>query len=173
MAKTVEDLLAEAEIKDIQIRYCRGADRRDEALQRSCFHPDAVLEFHKELTLEEFLALGRTLLSNYTVTWHNTGNQLVEVRGDQAWAEHYAVSSHRIAASDANDPNGAPERDFVCSGRYIDRLEKRDGEWKILRRKMVVDFTRTDPVPPGEVGLGSSAGARDRSDPSYAMRLEP
>jgi hypothetical protein len=36
---------------------------------------------------------------------------------------------------------------------------------------MVVDFSRTDPVPPGEPGLGSGGGARDRSDPSYAMRL--
>jgi hypothetical protein len=70
---------------------------------------------------------------------------------------------HRIAADDTG-----PERDFVAYGRYIDRMERRQGEWRIARRKMVMDFMRTDPVPAGDPGLGSGSGARDRSDPSYA-----
>ena len=166
MAKTVQDVLAEAEIKDVHLRYCRANDRRDEELMRACFHPDAVIELHKELDVNTFIALGREILSKYTVTWHNTGNQLVEVRGDAAWAEHYTISSHRIAA----DENG-PERDWIAHGRYVDRMERRNGEWRIVRRKMVVDYTRMDPVGPGEPGLGSGGGTRDRADPSYAMRL--
>src|ERR1700759_1112968 len=98
MPKTVDDLLAEAEIKDVHIRYCRANDRRDEALMRSCFHPDAVIELHEPLGVEAFIALGRQILGQFTVTWHNTGNQLVEVEGEVAWAEHYTTSSHRIAA---------------------------------------------------------------------------
>jgi hypothetical protein len=170
MGKTIDELLAEAEIRDVHIRYCRANDRRDEELMRSCFHPDAVIELHEPLTVDAFIALGRVILARYTGTWHNTGNQLVEVSGDAAWAEHYTISSHRIAASE-----DGPERDFVAHGRYIDRMEKRDGAWRIMRRKMIVDYTRTDPVPPGEPGLGggkgSGGGSRDRSDPSYAMRL--
>jgi hypothetical protein len=101
------------------------------------------------------------------VTWHSTTNQLVELKGDAAWAEHYTTSSHRIAADDQG-----PERDWIAFGRYIDRMEWRDGEWRIARRKMVVDYTRMDPVPPCDpAGVGTSGGARDRSDPSYAMRL--
>jgi len=167
MPRTIDDLLAEAAIKDVHIRYCRANDRRDEELMRSCFHPDAVIELHEKLNVDAFIALGRKMLSQYTVTWHNTGNQLVEVDGDAAWAEHYTISSHRIAA----DENG-PERDFVASGRYVDRMERRDGEWRIARRIMLLDFTRTDPVAPGAPGLGGRAGARDRSDPSYAMKLK-
>lgn len=168
MSKTIEDMLAEAEIKDVHIRYCRANDRRDEELMRSCFHPDATIELHKALDVDEFIALGRQILSLYTVTWHNTGNQLVEVEGDLAWAEHYTISSHRIAA----DERG-PERDWIAHGRYIDRMERRGGEWRIARRKMVVDYTRLDPVQPGDPAIpgGSGGGARDRSDPSYAMRL--
>jgi hypothetical protein len=167
MRKTIDELLAEAASKDVHIRYCRANDRRDEELMRSCFHPDAVIELHEELNVDAFLALGRQILAMYTVTWHNTGNQLVEVRGDAAWAEHYTISSHRIAASDEG-----PERDWVAYGRYIDRMEKRQGEWRIARRKMVVDYTRMDPVMPGDpAGVGTAGGARDRSDPSYALRL--
>ena len=167
MPKTVEDLLAEAEIRDVHLRYCRANDRRDEALMRECFHPDAVIELHESLNVDAFIALGRTILGRYVVTWHNTGNQLVEVHGDAAWAEHYTISTHRIAA----DERG-PERDFVVSGRYIDRMERRDREWRIVRRTMLVDFTRTDPVPAGELGLGTRRGVRNRSDPSYAWRLK-
>lgn len=166
MPKTLEDVIAEAEIKDVHLRYCRANDRRDEELMRSCFHPDAVVELHQPLTVDAFLALGRTILSKYVVTWHNTGNQLVEVRGNAAWAEHYTTSTHRIPA----DEQG-PERDFIAFGRYIDRMERRNGEWRIARRTMVVDFMRTDALPAGEARLGSRGGARDRSDPSYALRL--
>jgi hypothetical protein len=166
MSKTNDELLAEAEIKDVHIRFCRANDRRDEELMRSCFHPDAVIVLHETLDIEAFLALGRAVLGQFTVTWHNTGNQLVEVDGDAAWAEHYTISSHRIAA----DAEG-PERDFVAYGRYIDRMERRGGEWRIARRTMLLDFSRTDPVPPAPPGFGTSGGARDRSDPSYALRL--
>ena len=167
MSKTIEDVVAEATIKDVHIRYCRANDRRDEELMRSCFHPDAVIDLHEALTVDAFVALGRTILSKYVLTWHNTGNQLVEVHGDAAWAEHYTISTHRIAADDKG-----PERDFIACGRYIDRMERREGEWRIARRTMIVDFTRTDPVPAGETGLGSRRGARDRSDLSYALRLK-
>jgi hypothetical protein len=101
------------------------------------------------------------------VTWHNTGNQLVEVDGSAAWAEHYTISSHRIAADEAG-----PERDFVAYGRYVDRVENRDGVWRISRRTYLLDFTRTDPVCPSEPRFGTRGGARDRSDASYTLRLE-
>ncbi|MCJ2178001.1 nuclear transport factor 2 family protein [Novosphingobium album (ex Hu et al. 2023)] len=166
MAKTLDDLIAESEIKDVHIRFCRANDRMDQALMRSCFHPDAVIQLHETLDVDAFVALGQTILSQYTATWHNTGNQLVEVDGDTAWAEHYTTSSHRISA----DAKG-PERDFIAQGRYVDHMEKRGGEWRIARRTMVLDFLRTEPLAPGETGLGSTGGKRDRSDPSYTLRL--
>lgn len=166
MTKTIDALLAEAEIKDVHLRFCRANDRRDEELMRDCFHADAEIQLHETLSVDAFLALDRAVLSRYTVTWHNTGNQLVEVDGDAAWAEHYTTSTHRIAADAAG-----PERDFVAFGRYIDRMERRNGEWRIARRRMLLDFTRTDLVPPSTPGLGTQRGARDRSDPSYALRL--
>lgn len=166
MPKTIDDLIAESEIRDVHVRFCRANDRMDEELMRSCFHPDAVISLHEEMDVDAFIALGRTILSQYIATWHNTGNQLVEVDGDAAWAEHYTTSSHRIAA----DAEG-PERDFIAQGRYVDRMEKRGGEWRIARRTMVLDFLRTDPLSPVEAGLGSTGGKRDRSDPSYTLRI--
>jgi hypothetical protein len=164
MPKTMDDVVAEAEIKDIHMRYCRANDRMDPDLMRGCFHPDATIELHEPLTVDSFVALGGQMLGQYSVTWHNTGNQRVEVRGERAWAEHYTISSHRIPAS-----ADGPERDFIVHGRYVDRLEKRDGEWRIARRKLIVDYARQDPVGELPPGFGTPGGVRDKSDPSYTM----
>ena len=115
MAKMIETLLAEAEIRELQMRYCRGADRMDFELLRGCFHPDATTDFgFFGGSVDEFIAAGKEGLKSYQATTHFTGNQLVEVDGERAWAEHYTVATHRIAADDI-----APERDFVTSVRYV------------------------------------------------------
>ncbi|MDB5726675.1 MAG: lumazine-binding family protein [Novosphingobium sp.] len=165
MRKTIEQLLAEAAIKDVQIGYCRGADRMDLELMRSCFHSDAKAVFFGEIDVEAFLAMAQQMLPNYTVTTHNTGNQLVQVDGDTAFAEHYTIATHRIAA----DSEG-PERDFVTAVRYADRFDCREGDWRISRRVLIVDWVRTDPVLPGP-GPKALMGQRGRGDPSYSVAL--
>ena len=163
MAKTIDDVLAEAEIRDVQMRYCRAADRMDFELYRTCFHEDAVLDFSFfEGDVEAFIGMARESLSRFTATTHMTGNQFIQVDGQSAWCEFYTLATHRIAADD----NG-PERDYVASVRYIDRMERRGGEWRIARRQCVLDWARSDPVPDYCDGAKTGGLRRDRSDPSY------
>lgn len=163
MRKTIEQVLAEAAIMALQMQYCRGVDRRDYDMIRECFHPDARTVFFEDTDLDGYFAFAREMMPRFSVTTHNTGNQLVEVDGNSAWAEHYCVASHRIPA----DADG-PERDFVTAVRYADRLECRNGDWRILKRLLILDWTRIDPVgdapPPGVRN-----GRPDRSDPSYTL----
>ncbi len=166
MRKTVELMLAEAAIKDLQIRYCRGCDRMDFELLRSCFHPDATTNYgYFGGSVDEFIAGAQAGLPNYVGTTHNTGNQIVEVDGDVAWAEHYTVATHRVAADEIG-----PERDFITSVRYIDRLECRDGDWRIARRELILDWFRSDPVTLIEPRPDVQPGRRDASDASYVAR---
>ena len=163
MKKTLDEVLAEAAIRDIQMRYCRACDRMDFELLRSCFHPDATTEYFGTADVDGFIEMGRQALPSFLKTTHNTGNQNVEVNGDRAWAEHYTVATHRLAADDKG-----PERDFITSVRYVDRLECRDGDWRILKRVLILDWTRIDPV--GEIEEPAvQPGRRDRSDPSYGL----
>lgn len=163
MGKSIDDVIAEAEIRDLQIRYCRGADRMDFDLMRSSFHPDATTDFgFFGGSIDEFIAAGREQLKSFLCTTHNTGNQLVELDGDTAWAEHYTVATHRLPADDT-----LPLRDFVTAVRYIDRLERRNGEWRIAHRRLVLDWSRTDPVNDSGTVPGVPTGKRDRTDPSY------
>ena len=166
MKKTMDELLSEAAIRNIQICYCRAIDRMDFDLLRTCFHSDATADYGFFTGgVDEFIAMAKDGLRSYVSTTHFTGNQLVEVNGDSAWAEHYTVATHRCPA----DENG-PLRDFVTIVRYVDRLERREGNWRIAKRVLILDSCRTDPVlelgPLPEV----QPGKRDRSDRSYSLR---
>ena len=59
--------------------------------------------------------------------------------------------------------------DIFISGRYIDKLEKRNGEWKILKRQGVHDWVRFEPATDKgwREGPGPAPGRGDRSDPAY------
>jgi len=164
MSKTVDQIIAEAEIRDVQARYCRSADRCDFELYRTCFHEDATLEFSFwSGGVDEFMGMAENMLAGFAATTHFTGNSIVAVESDTANCEFYTLATHRIAADDKG-----PERDYVCAVRYIDRMERRSGEWRIARRCCVLDWARTDPVPEYCDGDKTGDGRRDRSDPSYA-----
>lgn len=166
MNKTIDDLLAEAAIRDLHARYCRAVDRMDFDLLRTCFHPDAKAEFgFFSGDVDAFVAMAQDSLQTYTGTTHFIGNQLVEVNGDSAWAEHYTMAAHRYAA----DEEG-PVRDYVTLIRYVDRVERRDGDWRIARRVLILDSGRTDPVLELGPAPRAQGGRRDRSDPSYLLR---
>ena len=166
MHKTLDEMLAEAAIRDLQIRYCRAVDRMDFELLRSCFHSDARADYgFFQGGIEAFIAMARESLKGFSSTTHFTGNQLVEVSGERAWAEHYTSATHRYLA----DAEG-PERDFITLVRYIDQLEKRSGDWRIAERVLLLDSWRIDPVS----GMGNAPdvqpGRRDRTDGSYRGR---
>jgi hypothetical protein len=166
MQKTLDEVLAEAAIRDIQMRYCRGADRMDFDLMRNCFHADATLHYGFFVGgVDEFIAMGAEMLKTYAGTTHFTGNQLFEVKGDKAWAEHYTVATHRFPA----DENG-PAREFITSIRYVDNLEQRDGDWRIAKRVLIVDGVRMDPIDPNP-NPGVQGGRRDKTDVSYSLLI--
>jgi SnoaL-like domain len=165
MKKTIEEVVAEAAIKDVQMRYCRACDRADYELLRACFHADATTSYgFFGGTVDDFVASARQQLPLFLNTTHNTGNQNVEVLGETAWAEHYTVATHRLAADDTG-----PLRDFVTAVRYIDRMECRQGDWRIAHRKLVLDWTRIDPVNDAPPDPEVPRGQRGKGDPSYSM----
>lgn len=159
----VQALLDEQAIKRLHLRYCRGVDRMDLDLIRSCYHPDAI-DDHGDYVggVDGFIEYARENLPKFASTNHCVCNQLVEVCGDTAFAEHYAIAYHRFPAQD-----GEPERDWIANVRYVDRLERRNGEWRIAHRRSVVDADRVEIVKQSLVPSDQMLGTRDRSDPSY------
>lgn len=152
------------EIADCVLRYCRGIDRMDREIVRSCYHADAVDE-HGSFrgNVDDFLDWVWPLLEKYSTTMHFVGNTLVEVSEDVAAAETYGIAFHR--SEDAR-----PHLNLMTGFRYLDRFERRGGDWRIARRVAVTEWSRVDDAAgrflPDESQL---QGRRDATDASYEL----
>lgn len=150
------------EIHDVLVRYCRAVDRGDLDLLLSVYHPDATDDHGMYSGNGHDFA--RWLLSRpgraELVTQHHLTNSTVRCDGDVARAETYFVAVHRRP--------GPPVSVGQFGGRYLDRLERRDGAWRIAHRVVVHDWSLRETVGPEWGGLESFArGGQAPDDPSY------
>ncbi|SDG34695.1 nuclear transport factor 2 family protein [Pseudonocardia oroxyli] len=161
-------LLAEAEIKRLLYGYCRAVDRGDLVSLREVYHPDAVDEHSGVYSgdVDGFITqLGRSLeLGAVVCTRHCLSNIVIEIEGDVAVSESYFDAYHRRRTGDGYV-------DEFVAGRYLDRLERRAGTWRIAARQLVWDSMRSEQAsqPPwdGEPGR-YEVGRRSADDISVA-----
>lgn len=154
-------------IRDCLYRYARGVDRCEEALVRSAYWEDAI-DDHVLFQggREELIAWAMPILRSMIQRQHSISNVLIRIRGDQADVESYFYGYHRI------DNDGACI-DSIQSGRYLDRFERRDDEWRIIERRVLVDWFRdyTDAADweKGPLGQPTEFGTAWPDDPSYRL----
>lgn len=137
MSDRIEEYMARQDICQLSYRYSRGLDRLDRELLLSVFHPDAWCEygiFDGEHI--EFVDFAINALKGHDANQHFVGNILVDVEGEEAFGEVYFQAYHKITGD-----NGS--QDMIISGRYLDRYENRDGDWKFSYRSERVDWART------------------------------
>jgi len=155
-------------IRQVVLRYCRGVDRMDADLVRSCYHPDAT-DSHGTFSggLEEFMVWLWRVLGRYTMTMHYIANQLVESTGDgRARCESYGMAIHR---TDGGEPRG----NLTTGFRFVDDFARRGGAWRIVGRVATTEWVRVErpddvwPIAPSMV-----TGRRDRADAVYARWAE-
>lgn len=161
---SVHRLVDRRAIHDVVLKYCRGIDRMDRELVAECFHPDAYDEHGSfEGGVEEFLEWVWPLLAKYRTTMHLAANHLCDVEGDVAVAETYGVAIHR-----SDDP--APHRNLDVGFRYIDRFERRGGDWRIARRVATTEWAETsDSSRRWDTPENMRVGVRNRSDSVFVM----
>lgn len=173
-------LLDKEEIREVVTQYCRGVDRFDRDLLRSLYHPDASVDHGVFVgDREEFCDFTKKMHeTHHHLTQHYVANHVAEIDGDVAHAETYFLYA-------ALNREGAPFS--LMGGRYIDRLQKRDGRWAILERASFGEWaapainTREGSATPeggpnrlnlrpAQLEAAAARGvrtSRDRSDPSY------
>ena len=166
MENALQELLDKQACTELVYLFARGLDRVDEAIIRSVFHPDGT-DHHGAFRgdVDAFIGWVLPLLVKMERTQHVIGNVLVEVRGENACSEAYFVAYH-----DVSDAVGKPLRTTVA-GRYLDRFQRRGGDWRIAHRTFVSDWSATDVrTDSWDRNLGSARlfGRRDRQDPVYA-----
>ena len=162
----VRELLDKQACIELVYRLARSIDRCDEALMRSLFYPDAT-DDHGVLhgTAADFVDWVFPVLRGMKRTQHCICNVLIAVDGDVARGESYFIAHHALPAADG------PDTLMVAAGRYLDRFERRGGEWRFSHRHACYDWNAqapsTDSWNRGAPGAWTF-GERAPSDPSYA-----
>lgn len=156
-------------IADCIARHARGCDRHDLDLIAGAYWDDGTDE-HGAVTNsgERYGAwANRTHAATTQVHTHNVTTHTCEIDGDTAHAESYVIVVLL----------GIDGRSAQCiSGRYVDRLERRNGEWRIALRRSTVEvmFGADASVlqSPFVKEQGYLKGTRGHDDVSYRRPLD-
>ncbi|MET0269169.1 MAG: nuclear transport factor 2 family protein [Sphingomonas sp.] len=150
------------DILDCIQREARARDRQDEAQIAGCWWPEGVDEHGPIVTFApDYPArANKGHAMNFHMTSHNITNHLCELDGDTAYCESYVIGGLHWLDDHATS---------IAFGRYIDQMERRGGEWRILTRRCTIEMTAD-----GDPGWLRSDAIRgflkplwSRDDPSY------
>ena len=167
---TPEAGLAMLAIHNVLARQAMGNDTLDAALWKSAFWEDATedhgwADMNAHAFIDETVPMLRSAMDS---TWHQVGLPLITVEGDTARSVACFLAHCRVPAADGGTP-----RDLVSGGRYVDRLERRGGVWRIARRVSKGDWVRIDPASHiwGTPTLGGHIGKMGTRDPHDPARV--
>ncbi len=168
LERKMQYLTDRQEILDCVVHLARANDRFEAELQTASYHADG---FHEVASTP----IPGPLIGAHSNTahakiceanLHHVTMQSCEIDGDTAHAESYVIGMFL---------DKEIKRSRILSGRYIDRLEKRDGTWKIVVRRATVEI-----ILEGNAAMlnlpffrdrGYLKGSRDKSDLSYVRPL--
>jgi SnoaL-like protein len=166
MDTRVQRLLDKQDITELIHTYCNAADRHDYDKMRALYHEDATDDhgaFFKGLAtafIDQLPAIQEPML----ILHHNITTVNIALDGDYAEGEVYVLAFHQVRTDDG-------PVDLLIGGRYFDKYERRDGEWKFSHRAVVADWANYN--DPSTVRLdhpmieGSYIGKPGLADPSY------
>ena len=169
LKRNVQYLKERLAIQDCIARHARGHDRHDTALLVSTYWEDGVDEHGNAINPGPRYAewanathAGGSCLHTHNITCHTC-----EIEGDIAHCESYVI----VALLNRDEATSR----FI-SGRDIDRLERRNGEWRIALRRSIVDTVIAGDASmlknPMFKEMGYTRGTWDKTDVSYDRPLK-
>lgn len=125
-------LIDKEEIRELLSGHAHALDRHDSGDLCEAYHPDAW-ENHGAFQgpARDFASRSGEAHAAFCQSHlHHLSNHTIEVEGDRAHAETYFLAG--LLRKD-----GITE---MVGGRYVDRLERRDGRWAIAERACLVEW---------------------------------
>lgn len=159
-------------IREIIAAYAHAIDRHRWEMMEHLFHEDATFSFGEiKAGWRGFVEQARSIIDPCVATHHQLGQTLIGSDApDVAHAETYMTAMHVIPPGYPATafPDRGEEYAAIIAGRYVDRFEKRDGEWRIAHRTGIYDWREYRDI--GEASLSNvpaeACGQHDDSDPS-------
>ena len=140
MEQQLQELLDKRACEEVILRYGRTLDWLDSGGQTDCYWPDAEIDYgFFEGTGQDWVPVVMEVESAAPRRWHVSTGVMVQVDGDRAKSECYGIS----VGSTTNEDGTLT--DTMFGGRYLDELEKRNGEWRISKRVYIADWIQHFP----------------------------
>jgi hypothetical protein len=167
-ASEVQALVDRSAITDCLHRYARGMDRHDREMVRSVYHHDAIdVHGSKAFGVEDFIDWAFAYHAEQLHHQHYLTNVTIELEDDAAHSETYYLFVARY-----------PDREkplTVAGGRYVDRFERRSGQWAISKRVCTAEWRTTAPSKLPDRGTPTVVPevvvSHDMNDVSYVRPL--
>jgi len=171
LEKKLREMVDRHEIWQVMMRYGRGLDRLDVELARSCYFDDAIEDHgHFVGTPDDFIQWANQASLSFESIQHGLMNHICELDGDNAHCETYFL----FTGVAAKPPH------LLAMGRYIDHFQRRNSEWRIANRVMILernielfDNRALAHLPSAYRDGEVQPATRDRNDVSYQRPLRP
>jgi hypothetical protein len=136
------DLIDRLAIRDLIENWAVWRDAGDWERFRTCWHDDGVMmATWFQGPAEAFVRVTREGWARGVSILHFLGGMSIDLAGDRA------IAQTKMTISQRGDVHGIA-CDVVCTGRFYDFVEKRDGRWGLVLRQPIYEKDRIDPVDP-------------------------
>jgi hypothetical protein len=129
-------------IRELVENWALWRDARQWDRFRTVWHSDGrMMATWTQGTVEEFIQMSDVGWARGMRFLHFLGGSTIDVQGHRAIAQTKMTISQRA-------PLEGVLCDVVCTGRFYDFFEKRDGRWGLVLRQPIYERDRADPVDP-------------------------
>jgi hypothetical protein len=129
-------------IRDLIENWAIWRDAGDWNRFRTVWHDDGQMNATwKQGTADEFIAASIEGWNRGVNILHFLGGTSIDLSGDRA------IAQTKMTISQRSDVHGVL-CDVVCTGRFYDFLERRQGRWGLVVRQPIYEKDRIDPVDP-------------------------
>jgi len=136
------DALERQAIRELVENWAIWRDAGDWERFRTVWHSDGrMMATWFQGTADRFIAVSREGFEKGVSILHFLGGSSIDIAGSRAISQTKMTISQRARVQDVLV-------DVVCTGRFYDFLEKRDGRWGLVLRQPIYEKDRMDPVDP-------------------------
>ena len=144
----------ELEIRRLVENWVVWRDAGDWERFRTVWHDDGrMMATWFQGSCDDFIRVSREGFERGVRILHFLGGISVDIAGDRA------VSQAKMTITQRADVEGS-ECDVVCTGRFVDFLEQRDGRWGIVLRQPIYESRPDHPGRPGRPAASRPEAAR-------------
>jgi hypothetical protein len=137
-----DDMIQRLRIREVVENWVVWRDQGDWQRFRTVWHDDGwMMATWFQGPAERFIEVSREGWNRGVSILHFLGGSSIDVAGKRAIAQTKMTISQRAVVDGVMC-------DVVCTGRFYDFFEERDGRWAVVLRQPIYEKDRLDPIDP-------------------------